>query len=232
LDLPLIDATFDSSPAPLPQLVTLEGRLVNVMPLDPLAHAASLYAGTHGEDRDAIWRFMADGPFPNLAGFESSLRIKAASQDPLFYTILDRATGAAAGYASYMRIKPAHRVIEVGSIVFTRALQKTAGATEAMYLMARYAFEQLGYRRYEWKCNALHSGSMRAAARLGFRFEGIFRQHMIIKGLNRDTAWFAMLDHEWPARKANLERWLNASNFDAAGKQVVSLSALNGVVNP
>jgi RimJ/RimL family protein N-acetyltransferase len=212
--------------------VTLEGALVNVVPLEPRAHAPSIYEGTHREGRDAIWRFMADGPFPDLTSFESSLQTKAASHDPLFYAILDRATGAAAGYASYMRITPAHRVIEVGSIVFTRSLQKTAGATESMYLMARYAFEQLGYRRYEWKCNALHSGSRRAALRFGFQFEGIFRQHMMIKGLNRDTAWFSMLDHEWPARKANFERWLDPSNFNAQGNQIVSLSALNGIVNP
>jgi RimJ/RimL family protein N-acetyltransferase len=129
-----------------------------------------------------------------------------------------------------MRIEPSHRVIEVGSILFTPRLQRTVGATEAMYLMARHVFEDLGYRRYEWKCNALNAPSRGAALRLGFTFEGIFRQHMIIKGRNRDTAWFSMLDPEWPKRKAAFERWLDPSNFDAEGRQRVSLSALNSEV--
>jgi RimJ/RimL family protein N-acetyltransferase len=126
-----------------------------------------------------------------------------------------------------MRIEPAHRVIEVGGILFTPRLQRTVGATEAMYLMARHVFEDLGYRRYEWKCNALNAPSRRAALRLGFTFEGVFRQHMIVKGRNRDTAWFSMLDSEWPQRKAAFERWLDPSNFNAEGRQQVSLSALN-----
>jgi RimJ/RimL family protein N-acetyltransferase len=126
-----------------------------------------------------------------------------------------------------LRITPAHRVIEVGSILYTPGLQRTAGATEAMYLMARHAFEDLGNRRYEWKCDALNAPSRRAALRLGFQFEGIFRQHMIIKGRNRDTAWFAMLDRDWPRRRANFERWLDPSNFDAHGNQKESLSRLN-----
>jgi RimJ/RimL family protein N-acetyltransferase len=128
-----------------------------------------------------------------------------------------------------MRIEPPHRCIEVGSILFTPALQRTLGATEAMYLMAHHVFEDLGYRRYEWKCNALNEPSRRAALRLGFRFEGIFRQHMIIKGRNRDTAWYAMLDFEWPARKASFERWLAPENFDGTGRQKVSLTSLNGM---
>jgi RimJ/RimL family protein N-acetyltransferase len=127
------------------------------------------------------------------------------------------------GYASYMRIEPAHRVIEVGSILFTSGLQRTYGATEAMYLMARHVFDDLGYRRYEWKCNALNAPSRRAAARLGFTFEGIFRQHMIVKGQNRDTAWFSMLDSEWAARKAAFERWLAPENFDETGRQRAAL---------
>ena len=126
-----------------------------------------------------------------------------------------------------MRIEPAHRVIEVGSILYTRQLQRTPLATEAMYVMARHVFEDLGYRRYEWKCNALNAPSRRAALRFGFTFEGIFRQHMIVKGRNRDTAWFSMLDSEWPARKASFERWLDPSNFGPDGRQKVALSVLN-----
>jgi RimJ/RimL family protein N-acetyltransferase len=125
-------------------------------------------------------------------------------------------------------MEPNHRVIEVGNIIFTPALQRSSGATEAMYLMARHVFEDLGYRRYEWKCNALNQPSRRAALRLGFDFEGVFRQHMIIKGRNRDTAWFSMLDSEWPKRRANLEKWLAPSNFDQSGRQKISLSLLNG----
>ena len=127
-----------------------------------------------------------------------------------------------------MRIEPAHRVIEVGSILYTPRLQRTPAATEAMYLMARHVFEDLGYRRYEWKCNALNAPSRRAALRFGFTFEGIFRQHMVVKGRNRDTAWFSMLDSEWPARKASFERWLDPSNFGPDGRQKIGLSALDG----
>ncbi len=144
----------------------------------------------------------------------------------MFFAILDRASGAAVGYAAYMRIEPVHRVIEVGSILYTPQLQRTPLATEAMYLMARHVFEDLGYRRYEWKCNALNAPSRRAALRFGFTFEGIFRQHMIVKGRNRDTAWFSMLDSEWPARKANFERWLDPSNFGPDGRQKVLFRCL------
>ncbi len=160
--------------------------------------------------------------------FDLHLQKAAVSEDPMFFAILDRASGAAVGYAAYMRIEPVHRVIEVGSILYTPQLQRTPLATEAMYLMARHVFEDLGYRRYEWKCNALNAPSRRAALRFGFTFEGIFRQHMIVKGRNRDTAWFSMLDSEWPARKANFERWLDPSNFGPDGRQKVSLSMLNG----
>jgi RimJ/RimL family protein N-acetyltransferase len=141
----------------------------------------------------------------------------------LFFAILDNHTGVAVGFASYMRIEPVHKVIEVGSILYTPALQRTAGATEAMYLMAKHVFEDLGYRRYEWKCNALNTPSRTAALRLGFSFEGIFRQHMIVKGENRDTAWFSMLDSEWPARREAFENWLDPSNFDAEGRQKTPL---------
>lgn len=170
---------------------------------------------------------MADGPYRDYETFEAAIRKKAESEDPLFFAIVDPRSGGALGYASFLRIEPNHRVIEVGSIVYSPALQRTPGATEAMYLMSRYVFEQLGYRRYEWKCHALNERSRRAALRLGFQFEGIFRQHMIVKGRNRDTAWFSMLDREWPERKQNFERWLAPENFDAHGRQQVSLSALN-----
>lgn len=202
-----------------PERTTLEGRIVRVTPLDPAKHAEDLYQATHGSGCEAIWRYMPDGPFESASSFRESLERKAASQDPLYFAVVDRSSGRAVGYAAYLRIDTANRVIEVGSIVYAPAFQRTTGATEAMYLMGRHAFEELGYRRYEWKCNALNEPSRRAALRLGFTFEGIFRQHMIVKGLNRDTAWFAMLDGEWPERKANFERWLDAGNFDEEGRQ-------------
>jgi RimJ/RimL family protein N-acetyltransferase len=199
---------------------------VTVAPLNPEEHSKTLYAGTHGAGQARIWAYMGDGPFEDLPAFNRALAHKAESEDPLFFAILDRASGTAVGYASYLRIEPAHRVIEVGNIVYTRSLQRTAGATEAMFLMARHVFEDLGYRRYEWKCNSLHERSRRAALRLGFTFEGLFRQHMIIKGRNRDTAWYSMLDGEWPERRTRFERWLAPANFDAAGRQKAALSEM------
>ncbi len=224
-----MEERVDPTPARLPSRVTLEGRLVKLTPLDPATHADSLWEGAHGNGRDELWRYLFEGPFSDRSSFDTHLNQKAVSEDPLFFAIVEKRSGLAVGHAAYLRITPAHRVIEVGSILFTPRLQKTPGATEAMYLMARHAFEDLGYRRYEWKCDSRNAPSRRAALRLGFQFEGIFKQHMIVKSRNRDTAWFAMLDSEWPARKANFERWLDRSNFDAGGNQKESLSALNAV---
>jgi RimJ/RimL family protein N-acetyltransferase len=205
--------------------LTLRGRLATVAPLDPATHAQAIYEGTHGPDRERVWLYMGAGPFGDVAAFRAYLEKLAASDDPLSYAIIDNASGRAVGHASYMRMAPEHRVIEVGNIFYTTALMRTAAATEAMYLMAKYIFEDLKYRRYEWKCNALNEPSRRAALRLGFSFEGIFLQHMFQKGRNRDTAWFAMLDHEWPARKARFETWLRPDNFDANGRQHTPLSS-------
>jgi RimJ/RimL family protein N-acetyltransferase len=224
---PPTEEVVDSNPAKRPSAIVLKGRIVSLVPLDAGAHAPLLYKQTHGSGCDELWRYMSEGPFPSYAAFHAKLVQKGQSQDPLFFTIFDNARSQPAGLVALSRIDPAHRCIEVGSIVYTPALQRTVGATEAMYLLARYSFEELGYRRYEWKCNALNEASRRAALRLGFSFEGIFRQHMIIKGRNRDTAWFSMLDSEWPKRKDNFERWLARSNFDGIGKQKVSLSELN-----
>jgi RimJ/RimL family protein N-acetyltransferase len=200
---------------------------VSLLPFDLGTQAEALYNATHGPEREDQWRWMGDGPFPSRQAYEEAFAGKAASTDPLFFAIIDNNNGKPVGQASYLRIEPAHRVIEVGNIIFSPLLQRRPGATEAMYLMARHVFEDLGYRRYEWKCNALNTPSRQAALRLGFRFEGIFRQHMIIKGRNRDTAWFAMLDNEWPTRKANFERWLAPENFGPDGQQRISLSDLN-----
>ena len=220
-----IGRKVDASAAPRPSRLSLRGRLATVAPLDPATHAQAIYEGTHGPDRERVWLYMGAGPFGGVAAFRAYLEKLAASDDPLSYAIIDNASGRAVGHASYMRMAPEHRVIEVGNIFYTTALMRTAAATEAMYLMAKYIFEDLKYRRYEWKCNALNEPSRRAALRLGFSFEGIFLQHMFQKGRNRDTAWFAMLDHEWPARKARFETWLRPDNFDANGRQHTPLSS-------
>jgi RimJ/RimL family protein N-acetyltransferase len=214
----------DDRPARRPASPVLAGRVVTVTRLDAAAHGEALYAATHGEDA-ATWQYMHDGPFADREAFEAALGEKQRSMDPCCFSILDRSSGEATGYAAYLNIRPADGVIEVGSIVYGRTLRRTAGATEAMYLLARHAFETLGYRRYEWKCNTLNEPSVRAALRLGFTFQGVFRQHMIVKGRSRDTAWFSMLDGEWPMRREALERWLDPSNFDDRGRQRRSLAA-------
>ena len=224
-----IGFAVDPSPAPRPQPTVLTGRVVTLRPFDRSSQAEALYRATHGPERDDLWRYMNEGPFPSLAAFEAAFDKKQSSTDPFFFAIVENATGLPVGQAAYLRIEPVHRVIEVGNIVFTPALQRSCGATEAMYLMARHVFDDLGYRRYEWKCNALNQPSRRAALRLGFSFEGIFRQHTIVKGRNRDTAWFSMLDREWPQCRANFEQWLAPSNFDPAGRQRLFLSRLNGL---
>ncbi|HZW58187.1 MAG TPA: GNAT family protein [Nitrososphaerales archaeon] len=180
-----------------------------------------------GAENDDLWFYLKAGPFVDRKQFRAYLDKQAASEDPLCFAIVDKRSQKALGLAAYMRIEPADRVIEVGTIIFSRPLQRMAGATEALYLMACYVFEDLGYRRYEWKCNSLNTASRKAALRLGFRFEGIFRQHMIVKGRSRDTAWFSMIDSEWAARKNSFEKWLDPSNFDDLGKQKISLSSLN-----
>jgi len=216
----------DATPARRPERVILDGHFVRLEPLDPAAHAEALYEGSHGPEREDLYRYLFPEPSPDLESFRARMEESAASQDRLFFAVVDAATGRALGHATYLRIDPANRVIEVGNILYTPALQRSPGGTEAMYLMARHAFEDLGYRRYEWKCNALNEPSKRAALRLGFAYEGTFRQHMIVKGRSRDTAWFAMLDKDWPVIRARLERWLAPENFDENGRQRVSLSAL------
>ncbi|HEY7022999.1 MAG TPA: GNAT family protein [Ktedonobacterales bacterium] len=227
--LPIGPRVLDPSPAPEPQRTTLAGRHVSVTPLDPVVHAESLYAATSGLENERLWLYLFDGPFTSRAEFDTYLTRIASVEDRLYYAILDNTSARAVGHVCYLRIEPEQRCIEVGGILYAPSLQRTPGATEAMYLMARYVFEDLGYRRYEWKCHALNAPSRRAALRLGFTYEGVFRQHMIMKGRNRDTAWFSMLDSEWPARKAAFEQWLDPANFDEDGRQKISLSALNGV---
>jgi RimJ/RimL family protein N-acetyltransferase len=218
------------NPAKRPEKITLVGRYVTLAPA-AAGHGEAIYAVTSGADNDSLWDYLADGPYAELHEFQSAWERKCASTDPQFFAILvrddDGKRGTALGYASLMRIDVANGCIEVGSIMYSRGLQRTPAATEVQYLLGRYVFEELGNRRYEWKCNALNAPSRRAALRYGFQFEGIFRQHMIVKGRNRDTAWFSMVDSEWPARKAAFEAWLDPGNFDAAGRQRAALSRVD-----
>jgi RimJ/RimL family protein N-acetyltransferase len=222
-----IGSLVDPRSAKRPEQVMLKGRWVTLLPIDAGAHAQTLYEGSNGDAaREAVWTYLFDGPYKSLEDFRANLEAKARSTDPLFFAVIDNASGRAVGYQTFLRIDPPNRVIEIGNIMYTLAMQRTAGATEAQYLFARYVFEDLGNRRYEWKCNALNAPSRRAAERFGFTFEGIFRRHMIVKGRNRDTAWFAMLDSEWPSRRAAYKRWFAPDNFDSEGRQKVALSAL------
>jgi RimJ/RimL family protein N-acetyltransferase len=203
----------------------IRGRWVTLEPVKPRAHAAALFAATHGPGHDpGLWDFMFVGPFANRADFASWLGACAQSDDPLFFAIVDHAHGAL-GIASFTHINPGHGVIELGNIFFAAPLQRSRGATEAIYLMLHHAFDRLGYRRVEWKCDSRNQRSQRAALRFGFIREGIFRQHMIVKGESRDTVWFAMLDRDWPQRRAAYRRWLDPKNFDRDGEQRRKLRA-------
>ena len=214
----------DPTPAPRPGPVTLKGRYGRLEKLTP-AHTEDLWAVFAGHDE--VWTYIgADGPFATAAEFVPCIERRAAADDPYAYAVIDL-SDRAVGYVTLLRIVPEMRVIEVGHVLYSPALQRTPLGTETQYLLARYVFETLGYRRYEWKCDALNAPSRQAALRFGFAFEGIFRSHMIIKGRSRDTAWFAITDAEWPARKAAFERWLDPENFDNKGAQKISLAALN-----
>jgi RimJ/RimL family protein N-acetyltransferase len=209
---------------PKPTRSVMQGRIVRLEPL-VVAHAEALHdANTQGAD-GRNWTYLPYGPFESPGSFRDWVGEVARDGDPLFYTVMRQSDGQAAGVASYLRIAPASGSIEVGHINFSPLLQRTPGATEAMYLMMQWAF-QAGYRRYEWKCDALNAPSRRAAMRLGLSYEGVFRQATVVKGRNRDTAWYAAIDSEWPALKAAFETWLDPANFDAAGRQRQSLSAL------
>jgi RimJ/RimL family protein N-acetyltransferase len=219
-----VGSPVDPTPAPRPGPVKLAGRYGSVVRLDPRRDAGSLWQVLRGDD--GVWTYMSYGPFAAESQFADWLAGRENLDDPYSYAVLDRAANAV-GIATLMSIRPDMRVVEVGNILYSPALQLTPLGTEVQYLLARYAFETLGYRRYEWKCDSLNAPSRRAAARYGFTFEGIFRQHMITKGRNRDTAYFSIIDSEWPPRKANFERWLAPENFDSEGRQKVSLAALN-----
>jgi RimJ/RimL family protein N-acetyltransferase len=206
----------------------MTGRFCRVEPLDAQRHAADLFAA-NAEDRDGRnWTYLPRGPYADFASYREWAEAAAKSEDPLTHAILDLASGRAVGSAAYLRIDAPHGVIEVGSITYSPLLQRRPAVTEAMYLMMRRVFDELGYRRYEWKCDALNAASRAAATRLGFRYEGLFRHATVYKGRNRDTAWFSVIDSEWPGLRQAFERWLDPANFDAEGRQRTSLSGLRG----
>jgi RimJ/RimL family protein N-acetyltransferase len=205
-------------PAQPPQRIVLPGRYVRLEPAGP-QHAADLYRAASAPGADARFRYLFAYPPADEADMAQRLAEAATLDDPLAFAVVDSATGIAGGLQSLMRIVPAHGVIEVGSIMWGPDIARSRRATEALYLTARHVFDDLGYRRFEWKCDDRNAPSQRAARRFGFAYEGIFRQHMIFKGENRDTAWFAMLDADWPRLRAEYERWLDPANFDADGAQ-------------
>ena len=205
--------------------MSLRGERVRLVPVKA-EHADELFAAGHDGGDPALWTYLPYGPFTHAEEMRLWLSACADSDDPRFFAIVDQATGRPAGMASYLRFAPDHRVVEIGHIWFGAALQRTPAATEAIYLLARHAFADLGVRRLEWKCDAGNERSRRAAERFGFTFEGVFRQHMLVKDRNRDTAWYSLLDGEWPAARAAFEAWLDAANFDAEGRQRRSLADL------
>lgn len=211
-----------------PKRQRLEGKLILLEPLEAERHAGPLYAASHeSEVAKRVWTYLPDGPFENFASFGEWAARMQSEPDRLFFALRDKQTERLGGMATYLDIRPAMGTIEVGYIWFAPFLQQTRQATEALFLMLRYAFDELKYRRMQWRCNTLNEKSRAAAVRLGFAFEGVFYQHMIVKGHNRDTAWYSILDYEWPRIRSNFERWLVPSNFDAQGRQKLSLRRLN-----
>jgi RimJ/RimL family protein N-acetyltransferase len=203
-----------------PERRVFEGRLVRLEPISRGRHGADLYEASHRDERArAVWTYLYQDVFPDPAAYDAWLDGAERSEDPLFFALVDAADGRAKGQASLMRITPEVGVIEVGNIWYAPEIQRAALPTEAMLLLFAYVFDELGYRRLEWKCNALNAPSRRAADRLGFAYEGTFRQHLVVKGRNRDTAWYAIIDRDWPAVRAGLRAWLDPANFDADGRQ-------------
>lgn len=222
---PLGEIVVDWQEPPFPARGVLQGRFCRLEPLDVSKHAEQLFAANALDSHGANWTYLPYGPFESFAEYRAWLEQQSSMRDPLFFAIVDSTSGEAIGVASYLRISPSSGSIEVGHLNFSPKLQRTPAATEAMFLMMRHAFE-LGYRRYEWKCDSLNDPSRQAALRLGLSFEGIFHQATVRKGRNRDTAWYAAIDKEWPALCTAFDRWLSPSNFDEQGHQRVSLSSL------
>jgi RimJ/RimL family protein N-acetyltransferase len=213
------------SPRPRPPRAVMQGRYCRVEPLDAARHAAQLYDANSLDGDGRMWTYLYSGPFESFDEYRAWVETRQPSEDPLFFAFIDAARGRAVGLGSYLRIDPANGSIEVGHLQFSPLMQRTVAATEAMYLMMMTAFD-LGYRRYEWKCDALNARSRRAAERLGFTFEGVFRQAAVYKGRSRDTAWFSIIDSEWPHLDAAYRAWLDPGNFDLDGQQRRSLGEI------
>jgi RimJ/RimL family protein N-acetyltransferase len=225
-----VGPAVDWRPAARPARIALTGTHALLRPLDADGDAEPLYAESHPPKADpGLWTYLPNGPYGDPAEMRDALRVAEASDDPLFYALVPLPGERPAGVASYLRITPEHGVIEIGHIWFGASLAKTTAATEAIYLLAANAFDDLGCRRLEWKCDALNRASRRAAERFGFRFEGVFRHHMVTKGRNRDTAWYAITDDEWPAVRGGFGEWLSPENRDDDGRQKHSLGDLIGV---
>jgi RimJ/RimL family protein N-acetyltransferase len=207
-----------------PELVTLEGRYCRLEKLEPNLHSQGLFEALQADEAGALWTYLPEEPAASVAALTDWVDRVSDRPDPAFYALIERSSGRCLGRAAYMRIAPEAGSIEVGSILYSPKLQRTPMATEAMYLMMQHAFDVLGYRRYEWKCDSLNEPSRRAAERLGFSFEGIFRQALVYKGRNRDTAWYAIIDKDWPAIRRGYEAWFDPANFDQAGRQKQSLA--------
>lgn len=228
MDSPPLGDPVQTGPAKPPPHSSIAGRLVRIEPLSP-NHIDGLYDSIGRPEYAGLWTYMSSGPFQEKAPFEKFITTRLESNDGFPYTIIDRTHDKPIGFYTLMRMDIPNRVIEIGSIVFSPILQRTTAATEAIYLIARAVFEDLGYRRLEWKADSANASSLRAAARYGFTFEGIFRQHMIVKGRNRDTAWFSIIDSEWLVVRDAFEKWLDQSNFDGAGNQRRSLESFRTV---
>ena len=229
LGQPIGPALSGWQPPARPAQTRLTGRFCSVEPLDVAQHARALFHANSQDREHRMWTYLAYGPFTEFDEYERWLAERAAGTDPLFHAFVDRSSGNAVGVGAFMRIDPAAGTIEVGHIAMSPVLQRSPAATEAMYLMMRHAFE-LGYRRYEWKCDALNAKSRRAAERLGFVFEGVFRQATVYKGRSRDTAWYSVVDSEWPLLREAFERWLDRDNFDVSGLQRSSLGDIRAAL--
>ncbi len=222
------DAVDPPPPAVFAGRMPMHGRTVSLEPLDPRLHCDELFERGHAHEAAlAIWEYLPYGPFADLTAMRDWMRSCAAQADPVFFAIRDRVGGGLGGMCSFLNIHPMAGSVEIGHIWFLPEMQGTLQTTEALFLMMRQVMDELGYRRLEWKCNAMNEDSRRAARRLGFRYEGTFYNHLIVKGCNRDTAWYSILDNEWPALRANFERWLRPDNFDDQGRQRQSLGRRN-----
>jgi RimJ/RimL family protein N-acetyltransferase len=229
LGQPIGNAVAGWTQPPVPARAAMEGRYCRLEPLDPAIHCESLFAANQLDEQGLNWTYLPYGPFSSFEDYRRWVEQTCLGDDPLFFAIRDLGSDDVGGLASYLRITPKYGSIEVGHLQFSPKLQRTIAASEAMYLMMERAFE-LGYRRYEWKCNALNGPSRAAAQRLGLSFEGVFRQHMIVKGRNRDSAWYAAIDAEWPDLRQAFAKWLSPENFDESGRQQTRLSKLTAPI--